>query len=219
MKLHSTIFFTFLIFACTQKQASTPNEQGIPYFHTPDFTPIWLSDKSQLDTLHTIADFNFKNQNGENISPKDLKGKIHVANFFFTICPSLCPKIMGNMQMVQKEFKDDKNVLIASYSVMPDRDSVSVLRNYASTHNILDNKWQLLTGDKNKIYEIARRSYFADENLGVQKGENDFLHTENFILVDKNLHIRGIYNGTLQLEIEQLVKDIRELEKEIWLFF
>ena len=215
MKLHSTIFFIFLIFACSQKQASTPNEQGIPYFHTPDFTPIWLSDKSQLDTLHTIADFNFKNQNGENISPKDLKGKIHVANFFFTICPSLCPKIMGNMQMVQKEFKDDKNVLIASYSVMPDRDSVSVLRNYASTHNILDNKWQLLTGDKNKIYEIARRSYFADENLGVQKGENDFLHTENFILVDKNLHIRGIYNGTLQLEIEQLVKDIRELEKEI----
>ena len=215
MKLHSTIFFIFLIFACSQKQASTPNEQGISYFHTPDFTPIWLSDKSQLDTLHTIADFNFKNQNGENISPKDLKGKIHVANFFFTICPSLCPKIMGNMMTVQKEFKDDKNILIASYSVMPDRDSVSVLRNYANTHNILDHKWQLLTGDKKKIYEIARHSYFADENLGVQKGENDFLHTENFILVDKNLHIRGIYNGTLKLEIEQLIKDIRELEREI----
>ena len=215
MKLHSTIFLISLISACTPKQASTPNEQGIPYFHTPDFTPIWLNDKSQLDTLHTIADFTFKNQNGENISPKNFKGKIHVANFFFTICPSLCPKIMGNMMTVQQEFKDDKSVLIASYSVMPDRDSVSVLRNYASTHNILDHKWQLLTGDKKRIYEIARRSYFADENLGVQKGENDFLHTENFILVDKNLHIRGIYNGTLQLEIEQLVKDIRELEKEI----
>ena len=215
MKSLSTVFFIFLITACTPKQASTPNEQGIPYFHTPDFTPIWLDDKSQLDTLHTIADFTFKNQNGENISPKNFKGKIHVANFFFTICPSLCPKIMGNMMTVQKEFKDDKNILIASYSVMPDRDSVSVLRNYANTHNILDHKWQLLTGDKKKIYEIARRSYFADENLGVQKGKNDFLHTENFILVDKNLHVRGIYNGTLQLEIEQLVKDIRELEKEI----
>ena len=213
--LFASIILIPLISACTQKQASTPDERGIPYFHSPDFTPIWLDDKSQLDTLHTIADFTFKNQNGENISPKNFKGKIHVANFFFTICPSLCPKIMGNMQMVQKEFKDDKSVLIASYSVMPNRDSVSVLRNYANTHNILDCKWQLLTGDKNKIYEIARRSYFADENLGVQKGENDFLHTENFILVDKNLHIRGIYNGTLQLEIEQLVKDIRELEKEI----
>ena len=208
----SIIILTIFISTCTQKQASTPNEQGIPYFHTPDFTPIWLTDKSQLDTLHTIANFTFKNQKGENISPKNFKGKIHVANFFFTICPSLCPKIMGNMQTIQKEFRGDKNVLIASYSVMPDHDSVSVLRNYANNHNILDNKWQLLTGDKKKIYEIARRSYFADENLGVQKGENDFLHTENFILVDKNLHIRGIYNGTLRLEIEQLVKDIRELE-------
>ena len=211
----SIIILTIFITACTPKQSSTPNEQGIPYYHSPDFTPLWLTDKSQLDTLHTIADFTFRNQKGETISPKNFKGKIHVANFFFTICPSLCPKIMGNMQTVQREFKDDKNVLIASYSVMPDRDSVSVLRNYANTHNILDNKWQLLTGDKKKVYEIARRSYFADENLGVQKGENDFLHTENFILVDKNLRIRGIYNGTLKLEIEQLIKDIQELEKEI----
>ena len=213
-RLFAIIILNSLISACTQKQASTPSEQGIPYFHTPDFTPTWLTDKSQLDTLHSIANFTFKNQNGENISTQDFKEKIHVANFFFTICPSLCPKIMGNMMLVQKEFKNDKNVLIASYSVMPDHDSVSVLRNYANTHNILDHKWQLLTGDKKKIYEIARHSYFADENLGVQKGENDFLHTENFILIDKNLHIRGIYNGTLPLEIEQLVKDIRELEKE-----
>lgn len=209
-----TIFLSLFISACTQKQVSLPIQGGIPYFHTPDFTPIWLSDKTQLDTLHTIADFKFKNQQGETISSKNFKGKVHVANFFFTICPSLCPKIMGNMQAIQKEFKEDNNVLITSFSVMPDHDSVSILRNYANAHNILNNKWQLLTGDKKKIYEIARHSYFADENLGIQKGENDFLHTENFILVDKNLHIRGIYNGTLQLEIEQLIKDIRELERE-----
>jgi len=89
-----------------------------------------------------------------------------------------------------------------------------LLRNYATKNQIIDNKWHLLTGDKKQIYQLARKSYFADENLGVQKGENDFLHTENFILVDKNLHIRGIYNGTLSLEIEQLIKDIRTLEKE-----
>ena len=88
------------------------------------------------------------------------------------------------------------------------------MRNYANIHNIIDNKWALLTGDKKQIYLIARKSYYADENIGVQKGENDFLHTENFILVDKNLYIRGVYNGTLPLEIEQLVKDIRELEVE-----
>ena len=209
-----TIIFTLLLSACTQKQASFPIQEGIPYFHSPDFTPIWISAKAQLDTLHILSDFNFKNQKGETISSKNFKGRIHVANFFFTICPSLCPKIMGNMMTIQKEFKNDENVLIASYSVMPERDSVSVLRRYATTHHILDNKWHLLTGDKKQIYDIARHSYFADENLGVQKGENDFLHTENFILVDKNLHIRGIYNGTLTLEIEQLVKDIRALEQE-----
>ena len=208
------IILILLISACTKKPDSSSIQEGIPYFNTPDFTAIWITDKTQLDTLHTIADFNFKNQKGETISPTIFKGKIHVANFFFTICPSLCPKIMGNMMTIQKEFKDDKNVLIASYSVMPERDSVAVLRNYANTHNILDDKWQLLTGDKKKIYEIARRSYFADEKLGIQKGENDFLHTENFILVDKNLHIRAIYNGTLPLDIEQLIKDIRELERE-----
>lgn len=118
------------------------------------------------------------------------------------------------MKVVQDSFQHDKNFIIASYSVMPDRDSVPMLRSYATKNQIIDNKWHLLTGDKKQIYQLARKSYFADENLGVQKGENDFLHTENFILVDKNLHIRGIYNGTLSLEIEQLIKDIQALEKE-----
>jgi protein SCO1/2 len=121
---------------------------------------------------------------------------------------------MGNMKVVQDSLKNDKNFLIASYSVMPERDSVSALRKYATENQIIDNKWHLLTGDKRLIYQLARKSYFADENLGVQKGINDFLHTENFILVDKKLHIRGIYNGTLSLEIEQLIKDIKTLEKE-----
>jgi protein SCO1/2 len=210
----SILIFILLIIACTSKQASTPTNEGLPYFHTADFTPLWITENAQLDTLHKLAEFEFTNQNNQKIKVQSLTGKIHVANFFFTICPSLCPKIMGNMKQIQEAFKTDKNVLITSYSVMPDHDSVSALREYAHKNKIIDNKWQLLTGDKSQIYEIARKSYFADENLGIQKGENDFLHTENFILVDKNLHIRGIYNGTLQLEIEQLVKDIKELEKE-----
>lgn len=208
-----TIFACLLIISCTSKK-ETNQEKGLPYYHTADFTPQWLSEKSQLDTLHTLANFEFINQNNQKITQDSMKGKIHIANFFFTICPSLCPKIMGNMHKVQKEFEHDRSVMIASYSVMPDCDSVSVLQDYAKAHHILANKWYLLTGDKNKIYEMARKSYFADENLGVQKNENNFLHTENFILIDKNLHIRGIYNGTLQLEIEQLIKDIRDLKKE-----
>jgi protein SCO1 len=213
MKNIIAITLWLLLISCTSKQENN-QEKGLPFYHTADFTPQWLSDKSQLDTLHSLANFEFTNQNNQKITQDSLKGKVHLACFFFTICPSLCPKIMGNMKVVQDSLKNDKKFLIVSYSVMPERDSVTILRSYATDNHIIDNKWHLLTGDKKQIYEIARKSYFADENLGVQKGVNDFLHTENFILVDKNLHIRGIYNGTLQLEIEQLVKDIRELQKE-----
>ncbi len=207
------LLFFILFFSCSKKQEKI-QEKELPYYHTTDFTPQWLTEKSQLDTLHKLSNFEFLNQNNQKITQETFKGKVHVACFFFTICPSLCPKIMGNMKVVQDSLKNDKNFLIASYSVMPDRDSVSVLRRYATENQVIDNKWHLMTGDKKQIYEIARKSYFADENIGVQKGVNDFLHTENFILVDKNLHIRGVYNGTLQLEIEQLIKDVRELEKE-----
>jgi protein SCO1 len=209
MKNITILIFSFFIISCSENQ-----EKSLPFYHTADFTPEWIADKSQLDTLHTLANFEFTNQNNQKVTQETFKRKIHVMNCFFTICPSLCPKIMGNMKVVQDFFQHDKNVIIASYSVTPERDSVSVLRKYATKNQIIDNKWHLLTGDKKQIYQLARKSYFADENLGVQKGVNDFLHTENFILVDKNLHIRGIYNGTLQLEIEQLIKDILELEKE-----
>lgn len=200
---------SFFVLSCSSNQ-----EKSLPFYHSPDFTPIWLTDKAQLDTLHQLSNFEFTNQNNQKITQENLRGKIHIACFFFTICPSLCPKIMGNLKVVQDSLKNDKNFLITSYSVMPERDSVSALRKYATENQIIDNKWHLLTGEKRQIYQLARKSYFADENLGIQKGVNDFLHTENFILVDKNLHIRGIYNGTLSLEIEQLIKDIRTLEKE-----
>lgn len=213
MKKIISLSFWILIFSCSQKQEKNQKKM-LPFYHTADFTPQWISDKTQLDTLHTLANFELTNQNNQKITQENLRGKIHVACFFFTLCPSLCPKIMGNMKVVQDSFQHDKNFIIASYSVMPDRDSVPILRSYATKNQIINNKWHLLTGDKKQIYQLARKSYFADENLGVQKGENDFMHTENFILVDKNLHIRGIYNGTLSLEIEQLIKDIRTLEQE-----
>ena len=213
MKKIISLSFWILIISCSQKQEENQKKR-LPFYHTADFTPQWISDKTQLDTLHTLANFEFTNQSNQKITQENLRGKIHVACFFFTLCPSLCPKIMGNMKVVQDSFQHDKNFIIASYSVMPDRDSVPMLRSYATKNKIIDNKWHLLTGDKKQIYQLARKSYFADENLGVQKGENDFLHTENFILVDKNLRIRGIYNGTLSLEIEQLIKDIQTLQKE-----
>lgn len=203
---------TLLWMACQTPQ-KTPTD-ALPYFHTPDFTPVWIEDPATVDTLHALADFSLVNQNGLAITPATFKGKIHIANYFFTVCPSLCPTIMTNMKQVQEAFKNSPDVLIASYSVMPERDSVPVLRTYAHLRGVIDNKWHLITGPKNQLYELARKSYFADENIGIQRGENDFLHTENFVLVDKNLHIRGIYNGTLPLEIQQLIKDIKTLQAE-----
>jgi protein SCO1 len=210
MKYILPLCLCILFFSCQQ----TAKTETLPYFNTPDFTPVWITKKSQLDTLHKLANFEFRNQNGQKITQESFRGKIHIANFFFTICPSLCPRLMTNMQEVQKAFKNDPNVLIASYSVTPEIDSVAALRRYATVHGIVTDKWHLLTGNKKQIYETARKSYFADENLGVQKGENDFLHTENFILIDQNLHIRGIYNGTLPLDMQQLIEDIKGLELE-----
>lgn len=200
------------------QQAEKQNSDTLPYFNTPDFTPLWIANNKELDTLHQLANFQFLNQDSLTISQNTFKGKIHVMNCFFSFCPSLCPKLMSNMKQVQTAFKNNPNVLIASYTVIPERDSVAVLHKYATERGIISNKWHLLTGKKKDIYNVARNSYFADENIGTQKGENDFLHTENFILVDKNLHIRGIYNGTLPLEIEQLIKDINTLlaEKTIY---
>lgn len=190
------------------------NAQTLPYYHTADFTPHWLTQNTKLDTLHALSAFRFLNQNGKTVTENTFKGKIHIANFFFTFCPGLCPRLTKSMQEVQEAFQGNPDVLLASYSVTPYRDSVSVLRQYATTHKVQDNKWHLLTGDKKAIYQTARKSYFADENIGTKLDENDFLHTENFILVDKNLHIRGIYNGTLQLDIQQLIEDIKLLEQE-----
>jgi protein SCO1 len=199
--------------ACQRPDDATLR-QGLPYYHTPDFTPVWLRGEQALDTLHRLKAFRLQNQLGEVVSDSSLIGKIHVANFFFTACPSLCPRLMGNLRAVAIAFAKDPSVKLVSYSVIPERDSVSTLRQYAQAHRLNDRKWWLLTGDRKMIYETARKSYFADENLGIQKGENDFLHTENVLLVDEHLRIRGIYNGSLPLEIEQLIADIKTLQAE-----
>lgn len=197
---------SLLFWQCEANQKSNK----IPFYNTPDFTAVWKAE----EVSHTISPFQFKNQDNKSITQKDVLGKIHVANFFFTICPSLCPRLMEAMQKVSKAFPNDSIFSIMSYSVMPNRDSVSVLKRYAISHKLNTYNWNLLTGDKKAIYQLARNSYFADENLGVQKKENDFLHTENFILVDKKLRIRGIYNGTIPLDIENLIEDIKALKAE-----
>lgn len=188
----------------------------LPYYNTPDFTPEFYSSQSeaQMNTKHTIGDFSMTDQHGERITQKDIEGKIHIANFIFTKCGSICPVMTSHLKIVQKEFKNNPNVLILSFSVTPWIDSVSRLKMYAKSNDIIFPGWHLLTGNKAEIYNLARRSYFAEEDLGFTKDSSDFLHTEHIILVDRSKRIRGIYNGTLQLEVDQLAKDINTLLEE-----
>ena len=143
-----------------------------------------------------------------------MRGKVHVANFFFSRCTNICPNMIKQMRVIESEFGQNAEVEILSFSVTPWLDSVSVLKKYAQKNNINSKQWHLLTGDKNAIYSLARKSYFAEENLGFSKDNSQFLHTEHVVLVDKTLRIRGIYNGSLGLEMEQLVKDIKLLLAE-----
>src|SRR5882724_10492539 len=196
---------------CSSRQKTA----SLPYYNTPDFTPHFVSADVAAKTIdHTIADFSCTDQFGKNISQKNVEGKIHVANFFFTACGSICPKMMSNLKTTYTTFKTDTNIVFLSYSVTPWRDSVERLKKYAENNDISLPNWHLLTGNKADIYKLARTSYFAEEDFGFSRDSSQFLHTEHILLIDKQKKIRGIYNGTLELETQQLAKDIEELRKE-----
>ena len=162
---------------------------------------------------HTIADFELTNQNGEKITNKNYKDKIYVADFFFTRCQTICINMAYNMGELQNLYKKDTEIMFLSHSVTPEIDSVTVLKEYADRKGVIDGKWNITTGAKKHIYELARKSYFAvlDEGTG---DENDFIHTEQFVLVDKEKRIRGYYDGTKKEDMEKLKKDIVLLKEE-----
>jgi protein SCO1/2 len=187
----------------------------LPYYNEESFTPIWLTPNTEEEKrFHKIPDFNLMNQLGDTISQKTFEGKIYVTDFFFTTCPGICPKMTGNMEKIQEEFVNDSDILLLSHSVMPTTDSIPILKEYAKNNNVIDNKWHLVTGGKKDIYDLGRNHYFVENDLGEVKDINDFLHTENFLLIDKNKHIRGIYNGLNRASIAQLIIDIKTLQKE-----
>lgn len=161
---------------------------------------------------HTIADFSLTNQNGETITQDDYKDKIYIADFFFTTCPTICPIMTKNMVSLQEKIMDDQEVLLLSHSVTPQIDSVAQLKKYALEKGVVDTKWNLLTGDKKDIYELARKSYLAVKTDG-DGGPFDMIHTENFILVDKEKRIRGFYDGTQKEDIQKLLEDLAILKQ------
>lgn len=201
------------LFACSnKKEGQIENSSPLPYYNSPDFTPEWIDKKDKaFESIHRIGSFSFTNQNGDTITNKDLQGKIYIADFFFTVCPSICPKMTSNLIKIQNEFRNNPTVRIVSHTVMPWVDSVSVLKQYAESYGIQSEKWHLLTGLKEEIYSLARDSYFAEKELGPDKDSYEFLHTENVLLIDESGRIRGVYNGTLPLEMTRLSMDIKTL--------
>jgi len=205
------VFSVIMIFAIYS--LLTP-EKKLPVFNPADVNPK-LVDESvvHIRSNHKVSDFELINQNGETITEANYEGKIYVADFFFTRCMTICPVMTTNMGKLQEAFLNDDDVLFLSHSVTPDSDSVSVLKAYAIDKGVIDAKWNITTGDKKHIYKLARKSYFAVLEDG-DGGLQDFVHTENFILVDKKKQIRGFYDGTSAEDIERLILDIRILKNE-----
>jgi protein SCO1 len=189
------------------------------YQPLPIYQPAMVSSELVDSTIqyqkkyHKIADFSLINQNGKIITQEDYKDKIYVADFFFTTCQTICPIMTSNMADIQKEILNDDEVMLLSHSVTPEIDTAAQLKRYAITKGVVDSKWNLVTGDKKQIYELARKSYLAVKTVG-DGGPFDMVHTENFMLIDKKRQIRGFYDGTNPDDINRLLEDIKILKKE-----
>ena len=191
----------------------------LPAKRLPVFQPAMVNFELVDSTIqhqkkfHRIADFSLTNQNGKTITQNDFGGKIYVADFFFTTCPSICIAMTDNLLKVQEKIKNNPNVMLLSHSVTPEIDSVTRLKKYAVEKGVIDQKWHLVTGDKKVIYELARKSYLAvkEDRDG---GDFDMIHTENFILIDPQRRVRGFYDGTDSEEIKRLLEELEILIQE-----
>ena len=183
----------------------------------PIYQPAEVNEKLvdssviHVSKYHKISDFELINQNGQKITQEFYSNKIYVADFFFTTCQDICPIMTKNMYKLQEELKDDNDILFLSHTVIPEVDTAQQLKEYSIKNKVDDSKWNLVTGDKKQIYDLARKSYLAVEDT--EYGEFDMIHTENFMLIDKKRQIRGFYDGTNDLEIEKLLEDIEILKQ------
>jgi protein SCO1/2 len=183
----------------------------LPIYNPSDVNPELVDSTVQyISKYHTIADFSFVNQNGKTITQKDYEGKVYVADFFFTTCGSICPKMTTNLAEVQKAIINNPKVMLLSHTVFPEIDSIPVLKAYAIKNGVVDSKWNLVTGDKKAIYTMARKSYLAVK-LGRPEQLYDMVHTENFVLVDTKRRVRGFYDGTKKEDMKRLIEDINFL--------
>jgi protein SCO1/2 len=215
-----SIFFVGLLVVIFIAIYTLLNRKTLPIITPRDVNPELVDSTVQhIGNDHKVSAFRFTNQNGKIITQKEYENTIYVADFFFTTCPTICPKMTNNMVWLQKQLKAYPNVKLLSFSVTPDIDTPEVLKKYALKKGVDDTKWNLVTGDKKEIYYLARKSYLAVKT-GKPEEYFDMVHTENFILVDKNKRIRGFYDGT---NLDQPTSDPKSknmtqlLEDIVWL--
>ncbi len=208
------VFAVFSVIALTVFYNLLSVDKRLPIYSPSDVNPK-LVDASvkHIQSNHKIANFSLINQNGDTITNKNYEGKIYIADFFFTRCKTICIAMAYNMSELQEYYKEDADIMFLSHSVTPVMDSVPVLKAYADKKGVIDGKWNVTTGSKTHIYELARKSYFAvlDEGNG---DETDFIHTEQFVLVDKDRRIRGYYDGTEKEDMKKVITDIALLKEE-----
>ena len=190
-------------------------EEKLPIYQ-PNMVSFQLVDSTvqHVKRFHKIKDFSLVNQNGEKVTNENYRDKIYIADFFFTTCQGICPIMKENMIILQDEYKDDDQVYLLSHTVTPEIDTKEVLKKYSLEKGVIDSKWNLVTGDKKQIYNLARKSYLVAEDIEESK-LFEMIHTENFVLVDPERRIRGFYDGTDQESMNALIYDIKVLKKEI----
>jgi len=199
--------------ACATEEPASRVEH-LPYFDSKEFTPHWYAPDEVPRDFHRVSAFSLTNQHDRVITEADLAGKVTVVDYFFTTCSGICPMLTKNMAVVDAAVPADEDLLLLSHSATPEKDTVEVLQTYAEAKGVGSERWHLLTGDRALLYHLGREVYFVEEDMGEDKDADDFLHTENMVLVDREGHIRGVYNGLNTASIQQLTVDVQTLLDE-----
>lgn len=205
------LILVFVVGSTAAYQILQPKPR-LPIYNPSDLNPAVVDDDlERVGRGHRIGDFDLIDQWGNKADSSLLQGKIYVADFFFTTCPTICIDMGANFQRIQETYKDEDRFHLVSHTVMPEIDTVEVMHAYGERMGVIKGKWHLLTGEKRELYRMARREYFAVMEQGTSFDEHDFIHTENVILVDEKKRIRGFYDGTSDLDIDRLIGDIQIL--------
>ena len=205
------LILVFVVGSTAAYQILQPKPR-LPIYNPSDLNPAVVDDDlERVGRGHRIGDFDLVDQWGNKADSSVLQGKIYVADFFFTTCPTICIDMGANFQRIQETYKDEDRFHLVSHTVMPEIDTVEVMHAYGERMGAIKGKWHLLTGEKRELYRMARREYFAVMEQGTSFDEHDFIHTENVILVDEKKRIRGFYDGTSDLDVDRLIGDIQIL--------